>query len=327
MAFILPGDPAVKDPTKASLAVAINDALSDLNSRLSAFEGSALPNGSFEFDLDADGEPDNWTIIDLDGGTHAISTNAQHGAKSLKIITNGTGGRAEGLSDAFVPCGEDNIISTMMFFQRTTASIRARLQVLYFDETETITATDTIYDDAGAGVAWNIIARTSTVPSGAHFYKVKVIGGESGGGTVAGNIYFDGVAASQLTQELFAVGEHIWAELAGPIDSGPVGSPTKTIEFVVPKNGALRIDFTLEETSASGTAAGRVYRNGVAVGTNRTASPGPTTFTEDISGWDAGDLCQIFQDTTGGSTNSRVTDFKIKVGANTLDGIIARLDI
>ena len=57
----------------------------------------------------------------------------------------------------------------------------------------------------------------------------------------------------------------------------------------------------LEEKNEDGY--GRIYRNGVAVGTERNVSTSPTytEYSEDISGWSEGDLCQLYVHDTAGN--------------------------
>jgi len=63
--------------------------------------------------------------------------------------------------------------------------------------------------------------------------------------------------------------------------------------------GILRIAFTMENNFSGQTAYGRIYRNGVPIGTTRSLKPGfgddnTVTYTEDISGWIGGDTLQVF---------------------------------
>jgi len=56
----------------------------------------------------------------------------------------------------------------------------------------------------------------------------------------------------------------------------------------------LRIKFDLKATSGE-TASGRIYRNGVAIGTERsTTSTTYVTYTEDIKGWKIGDTIELW---------------------------------
>lgn len=68
-------------------------------------------------------------------------------------------------------------------------------------------------------------------------------------------------------------------------------SPTKMVEVFLPRGGTWRT--RIKATCSAGPAYYRVYRNGVAVGATR----GPASlsvYQEDIAGWTAGDLIQLY---------------------------------
>ncbi len=75
---------------------------------------------------------------------------------------------------------------------------------------------------------------------------------------------------------------------------------TNTLEveilpYIFSDETTLRIKFDLKASSVAITAYGRVYRNGVAVGTERsTSSTSYVNYSEDISGWSSKDLIQIY---------------------------------
>lgn len=85
--------------------------------------------------------------------------------------------------------------------------------------------------------------------------------------------------------------------IAGPSPMvGVTGDSTyyKAIEFYIPRGGTLTTKFWLSKLGGV-SIFGRIYRNGVAVGTERTVSSATSTeFSEDISGWSVGDLCQLY---------------------------------
>ena len=94
-------------------------------------------------------------------------------------------------------------------------------------------------------------------------------------------------------------------------DVTSTSSYVKYKEIVLTRDGQLRIDFDIKVASG-GTYYGRVYRNGVAVGTEQ--SGGDTTYatkTEDISGWSAGDLCQLYVKEATGAKNVTYRNFRI----------------
>lgn len=71
-------------------------------------------------------------------------------------------------------------------------------------------------------------------------------------------------------------------------------------ETLITTTGIMRTSFDLKQSNALAVAYGKVYRNGVAVGTERTTSLTTyQTFTEDIL-FAAGDLYQIYVKVSGG---------------------------
>lgn len=87
----------------------------------------------------------------------------------------------------------------------------------------------------------------------------------------------------------------------------------KAKEIKIHQGGTLRIKFDLKSSSGIYAVYGRVYRNGVAVGTQQgSTSTSYATKSEDISGWSAGDLVQLYIKRTGGVT-AYVKDFTIYV--------------
>lgn len=75
---------------------------------------------------------------------------------------------------------------------------------------------------------------------------------------------------------------------------GSGASYVLTKETVTPRSGALRIKFTI--TRAINQYYGQIWRNGSPVGTERMVSggSGDVEYSEDISGWTAGDLVQLY---------------------------------
>ena len=296
----IPIVPSVKDTTKLSLAQAIVTALSELNSTLSGVSSGGLINGSFE-DVSG-GEPVFWTITDAAGGSHVISDltdsggNAIHGKRSLQMLTTGGGGFVEALSDDFIPCGELNTIKLLGFVQRSVASIRTRIQILYFNESESLIATDNIYDNSGTGLTWAIWSDVGAVPAGAFFYKVKLIGGESGG-AIAGNVFFDGFL-SIISDYISVTGDYMLEEHQFGTELN--GSYTKNGEIKVRFTGATTVR-TKVKVDIDGTGFARIYVNGVAVGTEHsTASTSYVEFTDTID-VEPGDLVQMYLRQTGAS--------------------------
>lgn len=108
----------------------------------------------------------------------------------------------------------------------------------------------------------------------------------------------------------FAAGNHLVASHDAVYSSGLSGVWLKAKEIRIPKAGVLRIKFTMY--SGGYLLYGQIYRNGTAVGTQRTTySTTGQEFSEDISGWSSGDLVQIFVYNTSYMQTAYVCNFQI----------------
>lgn len=108
-------------------------------------------------------------------------------------------------------------------------------------------------------------------------------------------------------------------------DSQNSDTYTKTKEIrLSPIGGTLRIKFSLK-TNTGATSFGRIYRNGVAVGTERSeAGAVYVEFSEDISGWSGGDLVQLYTKTSIAANTVLSDNFRIY--ANTAETITVIAD-
>ena len=78
-------------------------------------------------------------------------------------------------------------------------------------------------------------------------------------------------------------------------------SYVKVKEIGLASGGTIRVKFDLRPDSAPGTAYGRIYRNGGAVGTEQSEAAAVfDTKSEDIAGWSAQDLLQLYIKQAGG---------------------------
>ena len=75
---------------------------------------------------------------------------------------------------------------------------------------------------------------------------------------------------------------------------------TKLKEITVTYPGVYRIKFALRKAGGAGTSHAQVYRSGAAVGViQESTSSEFATFSEDIGGWQPGDLLQLYAWDTG----------------------------
>jgi hypothetical protein len=100
----------------------------------------------------------------------------------------------------------------------------------------------------------------------------------------------DNVAGSSLTVFNGDVG-------TGAITSTTSTTPLKKYSITILTPGTYRITFYLKSTNSTNTVYGQIYRNGVAVGTQRSNANNSTNglaYTEDIAGWNEGDVLEIY---------------------------------
>ena len=123
----------------------------------------------------------------------------------------------------------------------------------------------------------------------------------------------DGTNSKLVVLASQTVGDYLLIENA-PVRVVPAGGTyVKSKETKVDVSGTFRIKFDIGRNGGSGTLYGKIYRNGVAVGTERvTGSDTFATFSEDIGGWSVGDLVQVYTHATGGGgTLESVKNFNI----------------
>lgn len=97
---------------------------------------------------------------------------------------------------------------------------------------------------------------------------------------------------------LFNVGTRLWASNDAN-KNFTVASYTKQKEISIKKGGDFTIKFTI--ASNNGTVFGKIYKNGVAIGTEQSRGIGSSEYSEDITGFVAGDLIQIYCYITAGT--------------------------
>ena len=99
-------------------------------------------------------------------------------------------------------------------------------------------------------------------------------------------------------------------------------SYTKLKEIKVGRNGTYRIKFA-HKCVAGATAYGRVYRNGIPVGTEQTTtSESYVTKSQDIPNWVRGDLCQLYSKTTIVGYHDDNQNFRIYANAPIVNTVI-----
>ena len=123
-----------------------------------------------------------------------------------------------------------------------------------------------------------------------------------------------GGAWGDLSVLTYSAGDHliVSADTERNTDSTPYAMAK---EIIIGLGGTLRIKF--DGKFQSNQSYARIYRNGVAVGTEQTLTNTYQTFSEDIAGWSAGDLVQLY--TKG--LYAYVKNFRIYVAAPLAGGV------
>lgn len=141
-----------------------------------------------------------------------------------------------------------------------------------------------------------------------------------------------GIADGAVTAAKFAVvsAGTVYLEALSDLDYEFTYSTSfvKLKEIYVPCAGTVRTSFFLRgfaDSGGSGSAIahGRVYVNGIAVGTDRAEDESGTTYTEDIS-VAAQDAVQLYARTTSASLDSDVYDFKLGINSASIGVIYGR---
>lgn len=91
----------------------------------------------------------------------------------------------------------------------------------------------------------------------------------------------------------YLAGDNLIAGPSALVDITGQTNYIKFIEIVVPRSGTLRIKFSLASTGGA-NIRGKIYRNGSAVGTEQSTTTNSYDISEDIAGWAAGDLLQLY---------------------------------
>lgn len=200
--FVTITPPAVGDPTELdSFADPILDNQNELIARVDgAGSISGIPNGSFELGSAADTAPSGWDLVIAAGNSTAFDTDTadtRHGRQSFSMTTPGsiTGGVSL-TSSAFLFCAEGLPLQISWLMKSSVATITNAVKVQWYDETEALISTDTLYSSSTANsTSWQENAFVATPPAGAKLYKIVVEGVNS---TTAGTVHWDGFSLKLL---------------------------------------------------------------------------------------------------------------------------------
>lgn len=122
-------------------------------------------------------------------------------------------------------------------------------------------------------------------------------------GVFAGGVALVGKTPAEIgVNPDYVAGSYSISNPSKVVHGGTETSYTKIAEIYIPRNGTFTTKFMLARNVGVDTVRGRIYRNGIAVGTERISSSTTLTeYSEDISGWVRGDLCQLYAKADSGA--------------------------
>lgn len=250
--------PTQGDATRKSLADAIIDNLDFLFSQISGLIGIAVPNSSFEQARAADGIPNQWTWSNFTGGTLEASgsglpdTNCIHGRRAAKIVNPGGGSNGGGTltTSDFLECTPNRAVLLSFQHYSTVASIRNKVEILFYDASQAYLSTTTIYTSVANPTVWTAIVGTANPPATARYLKIRLTGGDPN--FIAGSAYFDDIRiyTAELTRQTVIEG------VVSPVTSNV------TLHYWTAPVGVYLADFELFGAGGRGGQSSNTFNNG-----------------------------------------------------------------
>lgn len=270
-----------------------------VNSALVPVGPNLLRNGSFEDDTAG------WNVTQYAGGTVAISTtNPLHGAKSLAftstVLANGGG---DAVSGEHLPVVEGNEYAFNGVVKASVANVSCKAEMIWYDSAKSQISASTVYSSTNTPTAITSIGTSVKAPANARWMRAKITGGVPNTGTATGTVYFDGMLACAGPGFVAAPGLYNAAGAGNKVGGSTASvSYVKLGEYRIARPGVYTVSMDLNIAGGGATAYGYIYKNGVAVGTERSTTnwSSPQNFQEDIS-FAYGDLVQIYAKTSSGS--------------------------
>jgi hypothetical protein len=263
-------------------------------------------NGSFEDGLNG------WTQNPYSGGSIGTNTaNDLDGTTAASITSSSTVNGGGYVLSALTKCGGLAPYRFACALRASVANVSSRVEVVWYDDTQSQISVGTIYDSTNTPSTATLAERAFQAPSTARYFALRLTGGVPGAGSSAGTIYFDGAFAGSAFDSWVQAGDYRLQSNDALAQNG-TGSYVKTHEILSGVVGTLRIKFTLASSNATDGVNGRIYINGVAVGTERLTTSGTgVEFSEDVSNVATRDLIQVYARQASGSAIANVTNFRL----------------
>ncbi len=175
-----------------------NVILEELNANPEALDsgasGGLVPNGSFEIDVDADGIPDGWSLVNEAGSTNAIDTSeSTDGAQSFRFTSAGGNGGGNLTTEDFFPVNDVDPLQ-VNFDIRCTSGTPTNIVVVEWSDISQVAISDSTAYSQTTGTSFVSVQKSVTPPALARFAKLKLVGIDPAG-AVAASTFFDKVSA------------------------------------------------------------------------------------------------------------------------------------
>jgi len=164
-----------------------------------ANEGVRPVNGSFEFDSQVTGQPDNWSGVVGTNGTVELSTDSAHSLKSLKFTgTDATGGGVY-TSDKFDVLAGGSI-DIEFSYKSSSVDTLNKIDVNWYNSADALVSTSSVLNEGAANpLTYETSVVSITAPATAKRAEIVLTGVDGTGTTIIGSTYFDGVAVRLYT--------------------------------------------------------------------------------------------------------------------------------
>jgi hypothetical protein len=238
-----------------------------------------VPNGSFEFDTDNNGIPDNWEITLYQNGSGGFYTTAPaHGAKAYYFTrSSGTGNGGGELVSDFIPVDERLTYKLQLFLWSTAAGIKNLVDVLQYNKDKSLISIRNLYTSTSNPTSPTLFEFVFTPETSTRFIKIRLIGGATDT-DVAATTFFDGVELTATSQMVFVASPAPIAEISVPPSSWhdwtDAGSVTVNLPYSLNNKTIKLYGFWAELHSTTTYPAymrfrvGSVYSNEAAVSSN-----------------------------------------------------------
>jgi hypothetical protein len=267
-----------------------------------------VPNPSFENDTDVDGTPDNWTLNLYTGGTFDLDdTSPNHGAKCAKFTHPGGAGNGGGyLTSSYLECSPTIYYWLSFLLWASAAGMKNIVSVKFYDEDQSYLSETVLLSSTSNPATATFYTYVFIPPAGARYMKIVLTGGYNDT-DVAGSAYFDAVEiGNDLARRPPVTAGSLVLVASAPTERGGTDSWSQIKEVTINRPGAYRVSWS--STNANNTYATytQIYKNGVAVGVSEVNQTNGSTLihSQDLSGWQKGDLLQLCIYVQTGGTGS-----------------------